>query len=323
MNEKVLVTGAAGFIGSHLSEKLVQLNYRVIGLDNFDDFYSPVIKWHNISSLADASNFHLEQGDIRDTALLNRIFQAKDIDIVVHLAARAGVRPSIENPRLYQDINIGGTVNLLEASRNHGVKRFIFASSSSVYGVSSEIPFKEDTIIDNPTSPYASSKAAAELFCRTYTHLYSIPVIVLRLFTVYGPRQRPEMAIHQFVRKVDSGEEIFIFGDGTSRRDYTYINDIINGMVRALQYANTHQFKIFNLGDSNPISLEYLVGLIERTLRKKAKIRNLPMQAGDVPITAAEISEAKKCIGYQPEVTIEEGIPLFVEWYQRNKEVAA
>jgi UDP-glucuronate 4-epimerase len=321
MNAKVLVTGAAGFIGSNLSERLVQLNYQVIGLDNFDDFYSPAIKWNNISSLANAGNFRLEQGDVRDTATLERIFKTNDIDIVVHLAARAGVRPSIEKPLLYLDVNIGGTINLLEASRNYRVKKFIFASSSSVYGTNNEIPFKEDSIINNPTSPYASSKAAAELFCRTYSHLYHIPIVVLRLFTVYGPRQRPEMAIHQFVRKIDSGEEISVFGDGTSKRDYTYINDIINGMVRSLQFCNAHEFKVFNLGDSYPVTLEYLVRLIEKAMGKKAKIRNLPMQAGDVPITAAEISEAKKCMGYQPEVPIEKGIPLFIEWYLKNKVV--
>lgn len=323
MNANVLVTGAAGFIGSHLSERLVNLDYQVIGLDNFDDFYSPFVKRNNISTLANASNFKLEQGDVRDTALLTRIFQANNIDIVVHLAARAGVRPSIEKPLLYQDINIGGTINLLEASRIYGVKKFIFASSSSVYGVNKEIPFKEDCKINNPTSPYASSKAAAELFCRAYTHLYNIPIVVLRLFTVYGPRQRPEMAIHQFVKKIDTGEEIPVFGDGTSKRDYTYIDDIVSGIVQSLRYSKAHNFEIFNLGDSYPISLEYLIRLIGKSLGKEARVRSLPVQAGDVPITAADISKAKTSIGYQPEVTIEEGIPLFVEWYQKNKGVAA
>ena len=322
MKGTVLVTGAAGFIGSHLSERLVHLDYQVIGLDNFDDFYSPAIKWNNISTLSVASNFQLEQVDIRDTASLTRIFKTNSIDIVVHLAARAGVRPSIEKPLLYLDVNIGGTINLLEASRIYGVKKFIFASSSSVYGVNNEIPFKEDSKINTPTSPYASSKAAAELFCRTYTHLYNIPVIVLRLFTVYGPRQRPEMAIHQFVKKIDSGEEISVFGDGTSKRDYTYVDDIVSGIVQSLHYSKTHKFEIFNLGDSYSVSLEYLISLIEKALGKKAKIRSLPVQAGDVPITAAEISEAKKRIGYQPKVTIEKGIPLFVKWYQEKKGVA-
>lgn len=319
MNKSALVTGAAGFIGSHLSDKLVQLEYQVIGLDNFDDFYSPSIKWQNISALEKASNFKLEQGDIRDTGLLNHIFRTNDIDIVVHLAARAGVRPSIENPLLYQDVNIGGTINLLEASRICGVKKFVFASSSSVYGIGNQIPFKEDGKIDTPTSPYASSKVAAELFCRTYSHLYGISVIALRFFTVYGPRQRPEMAIHQFVRKIDTGEEISIFGDGTSKRDYTYIDDIINGIIGTVQYSNEQNFKIFNLGDSCPITLEYLVTLIEKALNKKAKKKQLAMQAGDVPVTAADISEAGKCLGYVPEIIIEDGIPLFVEWYQKNK----
>jgi UDP-glucuronate 4-epimerase len=321
MKKTVLVTGAAGFIGSHLSERLVQLNHRVIGLDNFDDFYSPAIKRHNLSFLANASNFQLEQGDIRDATLLKRVFQASDIDIVVHLAARAGVRPSIEKPLLYQDVNIGGTISLLEACRVYRVSKFIFASSSSVYGSENEIPFREGSKIDTPASPYASSKAAAELFCRTYSQLYDIPIIVLRLFTVYGPRQRPEMAIHQFVRKIDAGEEITVFGDGSSKRDYTYINDIVNGIVKTMHYAKMQKqkFEVFNLGDSYPITLEYLVRLIEKALKKKAKIKNLAMQAGDVPITAADISEAKKCLGYLPEVTIEKGIPLFIEWYKQNK----
>lgn len=319
MGKTILVTGAAGFIGSHLSEKLIQLNFKVIGLDNFDDFYSPDIKRQNISPLANAGNFQLEQGDIRDTALLKRIFQENDIDIVIHLAARAGVRPSIEQSLLYLDVNVGGTINLLEASRLYGVRKFVFASSSSVYGIGSEIPFKEAGKIDAPASPYASSKAAAELYCRTYSHLYDIPIIALRLFTVYGPRQRPEMAIHQFVRKIDSGAEITIFGDGTSKRDYTYVDDIINGIVSTMQYSDTQKFKIFNLGDSRPVTLEYLVSLIEKGLEKKARIKGLSMQAGDVPFTAADISEAKKCLRYTPEVPIEKGIPLFIEWYRKNK----
>lgn len=315
MSSKVLVTGAAGFIGSHLVELLLDLGYQIIGLDNFDDFYSPAIKRHNIRNLNGANDFLLEQGDIRDEPLLARIFKTNDIDTVVHLAARAGVRPSIKQPLLYQDINIGGTINLLEASRTCGVKQFIFASSSSVYGLSSSLPFKEDAKLEHPTSPYASSKAAAELFCYTYHHLYDLPVTVLRFFTVYGPRQRPEMAIHRFTRMIDSGEEISVFGDDNSKRDYTNISDIVNGISRALT-AQNRGFEIFNLGNSHPISLEYLIQLIEAALGKKAKIKRLPMQPGDVPITFAEISKAKNRLDYQPKVTIEEGISLFVQWYR-------
>lgn len=322
-NKTVLVTGAAGFIGSHLSERLVQLNYLVIGLDNFDEFYSPDIKWKNIKALTKAENFQLIQGDIRDTDVLRDIFQKHDIDIVTHLAARAGVRPSIDKPLEYLDVNINGTLCLLEASRKYNIDRFLFASSSSVYGVQNKIPFREDSKICCPTSPYATSKAAAELYCRTYSHLYNMPVKVLRLFTVYGPRQRPEMAIHQFVRKIDSGEEIAIFGDGTSKRDYTFVSDIINGIINTMEYTDTQNFRIFNLGDSCPVTLEYLVDIIEKNMKKPVKRKIVPVQAGDVPITAADISEARNHLGYNPQVPIEQGVPLFIEWYLKNKEAQA
>jgi UDP-glucuronate 4-epimerase len=320
MKNTVLVTGAAGFIGSHLSEKLVHLDYEVIGLDNFDEFYSPDIKRQNISCLAKARNFQLVTGDIRDANLLREVFQKGDINVVVHLAARAGVRPSIDKPLEYIDVNINGTVCLLEASRKYGVKQFIFASSSSVYGIDSEMPFREDSIIRSPASPYATSKAAAELYCQTYSYLYKIPIKVLRFFTVYGPRQRPEMAIHQFVRKIDSGEEITIFGDGTSKRDYTYISDIINGIIDTMKYTDEENFSIFNLGNYRPITLEYLISLIEKNMKKSAKLTHLPVQAGDVPVTVADISKARNNIDYRPEVPIEQGIPLFIEWYLKNKE---
>lgn len=260
------------------------------------------------------------EGDIRDTYLLTRIFSEHDINFVAHLAARAGVRPSLQNPMLYQDVNIRGTINLLEASRTHGIKQFVFASSSSVYGLNSKVPFNEDDKVDYPTSPYAASKAAAEIFCRTYNHLYGLPMTVLRLFTVYGPRQRPEMAIHLFTKMIDSGEEIPVFGDGISKRDYTYVSDIIDGIVQALSSRN-QGFEIFNLGDSHPIALEYLICLLEEALGEKAKIKNLPMQPGDMPITYAEISKAKTYLGYQPKVMIEKGISSFIQWYLENKRV--
>jgi len=319
MNSKVLVTGAAGFIGSHLVERLVSLGYEVVGLDNFDDFYPPAVKRENIRTLEAEEGFYMIEGDIRDTDLLTRIFSEHNISLVAHLAARAGVRASLQKPVLYQDVNIRGTINLLEASRTYGVKQFVFASSSSVYGLNTKVPFREDDKVDYPTSPYATSKAAAELFCRTYNHLYGLPVTVLRLFTVYGPRQRPEMAIHLFTRMIDSGEEIPVFGDGTSKRDYTYVSDIINGILQALASQN-QGFEIFNLGDSHPIALEYLIHLLEEALGKKAKIKRLPMPPEDMIITFAEISKAQAALAYQPKISIEEGIPLFVRWYLTNKE---
>jgi UDP-glucuronate 4-epimerase len=319
MKELVLVTGAAGFIGSNLTERLLGHGYGVIGLDNFDDNYSPGIKWNNISNLEGKEGFLLVRGDIRDATLLDRIFSENMITTVVHLAARAGVRPSLEQPNLYEEVNVAGTINLLEASRTYGVERFIFGSSSSVYGLNSQVPFDEDSKVDYPTSPYAASKAAAELYCRTYSHLYSLPVTVLRFFTVYGPRQRPEMAIHLFIRMIESGEEIPVFGDGTSKRDYTYISDIIDGILGAMTYRQ-QGFDIFNLGNSQPIALEYLISLVEESLGKRARIKSMAMQPGDVPITFAKISRAKALLGYQPKVTIEEGIPRFVQWYRRAKD---
>jgi UDP-glucuronate 4-epimerase len=318
MKEVALVTGAAGFIGSHLAERLAQSGYRVIGLDNFDDCYSRDIKWDNVRALQATEDFQLEQGDIRDATSLARIFSENSISVVAHLAARAGVRPSLEQPLLYQDVNIGGTVNLLETSRAYGVRQFIFTSSSSVYGANSKAPFSEETNVDSPVSPYAASKAAAELFCRTYNRLYGLPVVVLRPFTVYGPRQRPEMAIHRFVRMIDRGEEVTLFGDGTTSRDYTYINDIINGFEAALAYRG-ETFQVFNLGGGRSIRLGYLLKLIEEALGKKAKTKNCPLPAGELSITLADISKSHNILGYQPETSIEEGIPLFVQWYLKNR----
>lgn len=317
MKSTVLVTGAAGFIGSHLTERLLELGYRVVGLDNFDDFYSPAVKRENIRNLEKEKAFSLVTGDIRDTRLVASIFSENRINLVAHLAARAGVRPSIQQPVLYQDINVRGTINLLEASRKHGVSRFVFASSSSVYGLNTRVPFSEDDKVDCPTSPYAASKAAAELFCRTYSYLYGLPVTALRLFTVYGPRQRPEMAIHLFTRMIETGQEIRMFGDGTSARDYTYIGDIIEGIVRVLEYS-LPGFEIFNLGNSRPVSLRRLVRIIEKALKKKARVINLPAQPGDVPITYADISKARKYLGYEPQVSIEEGIERFIAWYRQS-----
>ena len=318
MKEVALITGAAGFIGSHLAERLAQSGYRVIGLDNFDDYYSRKIKWGNVRTLQAMEDFQLEQGDIRDTNLLTRIFSENSISVIAHLAARAGVRPSLEQPLLYQDVNIGGTVNLLETSRAYGTRQFIFASSSSVYGLNGKAPFSEEANTDSPVSPYAASKASAELFCRAYSHLYGLPVVVLRLFTVYGPRQRPEMAIHRFVRMVDRGEEVTLFGDGTTSRDYTYIDDIIDGFEATLALRG-ETFQVFNLGGGRDISLSYLIKLIEETLGKKARIRYCPPPPGEVSITLADISKAQSFLSYKPRVSIKEGVSLFVRWYLENR----
>jgi UDP-glucuronate 4-epimerase len=317
MENKILVTGAAGFIGSHLAEKLLDAGHRVVGLDNFDDYYQPAIKRHNVRSLGLKDGFTMVEGDIRDAALVHRVFSEHSVNRVAHLAARAGVRPSIQHPGLYQEVNIGGTINLLEASRAHAVNQFMFASSSSVYGAGASLPFSEDVKLDYPTSPYAASKLAAELFCRTYHHLYNLPVIVIRPFTVYGPRQRPEMAISLFTRQIENGEEIHVYGDGTTKRDYTYVSDIVDGMMNALNSDN-QDFKIFNLGDSRPVVLISLIRTIEAALGKKARIKYLPEQLGDMPVTFADISRAGKYLGYQPKITIEEGIALFIAWYQNS-----
>jgi UDP-glucuronate 4-epimerase len=325
MTEKhvALVTGVAGFIGSHLAERLLGLDYSVIGLDNFDDCYSPDIKWNNIHILEkDTKRFKLVQGDIRDENLLKQIFTGSSITTVLHLAGQAGVRPSLLHPLLYQDVNVRGTINLLEVSKAFRVNQFIFSSSSSVYGINDNGPFNEEQKVNYPISPYAASKAAAELFCRTYSHLYSVPTIILRLFTVYGPRQRPEMAIHHFARMIDQGKEVTLFGDGTSTRDYTYIDDIIDGFEGALGYRG-ETFQIFNLGNGRAVSLINLVQLIEKGLGKKAKITHITPPQGEVPVTLADISKAQKKLGYNPKTRIEEGVSLFVRWYTGDKELKA
>jgi UDP-glucuronate 4-epimerase len=310
----VLVTGGAGFIGSHLIEKLLSENKNIICFDNFNNYYEPKIKLSNIAGCMGNPNFVLIEGDIRDTDSLNSLFKTHNITEVVHLAARAGVRPSLEHPMLYQDVNVKGTINLLEIVRIYGVRNFVFGSSSSVYGINSKVPFNENDKIDKPVSPYAATKRAAELLCFTYHHLYDIPITCLRFFTVYGPRQRPDMAIHKFTRLIDQGKEITMFGDGKSKRDYTYVADIIDGIVTALY--NPFGFEIFNLGDSKTVELQYLVSLIEKNLDKKAIIKRLPDQPGDVPITYADISKASDLLSYQPKVSIEEGIEKFVSWFK-------
>lgn len=314
--EKILVTGGAGFIGSHLVETLLSENYSVVCIDNFDDFYDPKIKRKNIAGHLKNSNYRLIEGDIRNFDLLHDLFEENEFDKVVHLAARAGVRPSIQQPLLYEDVNIKGTLNLLECAREFPVKGFIFGSSSSVYGVNKKVPFSEEDKIAVTISPYATTKRSNELFCYTYHHLYDIPITCLRFFTVYGPRQRPEMAIHKFTRLIHNDEDVTLFGDGKSKRDYTYIDDIIAGVFAAIQHPMG--FEIINLGESQVVELRYLVSLIEENLDKAANIKWLPMQPGDVPITYADVSKAKRLLDYSPSVSIEEGVKRFVEWYLKN-----
>jgi len=313
----ILVTGGAGFIGSHVVERLLAEENRVVCLDNFDSFYEPAVKRANLQGVKDRSNFRLVEGDIRDEQTLARLFREERIEAVFHAAARAGVRPSIQDPVLYHDVNVHGTTRLLEAARSASVKNFVFASSSSVYGVANRVPFSEEDPADFPISPYAATKRAGELLCYTYHHLYGIPVTCLRFFTVYGPRQRPEMAIHKFTRLVDEGLPVPVFGDGSSRRDYTYISDAVEGVLRAL--ANPHPYEILNIGESQTTELRDLVAKIEKALNRKAQILAMPSQAGDVPLTFANVSRAKRLLGYDPRTSIEEGLGKFVEWYRKNK----
>ncbi len=316
--KRILVTGAAGFIGSHLTERLLANQDAVICLDNFNDFYDPEIKRENIIDFMDNSRFHLIEGDIRDSDLVEKIFRDYSPDAVVHLAAMAGVRPSIEDPLLYNDVNVNGTCVLLEAARKYPVSNFIFGSSSSVYGARDTVPFSEKEEVSRPISPYAATKVAGEILCYTYHHLYNIPVTCLRFFTVYGPRQRPEMAIHMFARLIRDEEMVPIFGDGSSRRDYTYIDDIIDGVLRSLQ--RPFGYEIINLGESQTVALMELVTLLEKGLGKKASLEMLPDQPGDVPVTFADVSHARKLLDYEPSISIEKGIEKFVEWFMEGKE---
>ena len=310
---QVLVTGGAGFIGSHLVDALIRAGREVIALDNFDDFYLPEIKRRNLEPLAGRPGFTLIEGDIRDETLVEEVFTTHPVSVVVHLAARAGVRPSIRQPALYCDVNVRGTSTLLEACRSHGVAKFIFGSSSSVYGNNAKLPFTEKDEVDRPISPYAATKRAGELLCATYHELYRLNVFALRFFTVYGPRQRPEMAIHKFTRLIDRGLPVPRFGDGSTRRDYTYITDIINGVLRAME--RVQGFEIINLGGSQTTRLVDLIELLEKNLGRKAVIEEEPWQPGDVVATYADVDKARRLLGYEPQVSVEEGIRRFVEWF--------
>lgn len=312
---KVVVTGAAGFIGSHLCERLLAEGLAVLGVDSFDDFYDPQVKRRNIDGCLKNKNFQLIEADIRDSASMDKAISDGD-DIIVHLAAKAGVRPSIAQPLLYADVNVNGTTALLEAAKKHKVSRFIFGSSSSVYGNNEKVPFSEDDSVDFPISPYAATKKAGELICHTYHHLYGINVTCLRYFTVYGPRQRPDLAIHKFAKLIEQSKPIPVYGDGSMMRDFTYIDDIIDGTVAAMEKCVG--FNIYNLGHSHPISVNELIAEIEKALGKKAVKEYLPPQPGDVERTYADITKAAKDLGYNPSTTIQQGLAKFAAWLRQN-----
>ncbi len=312
---KVLVTGAAGFIGSHLSEELLDDGLIVIGLDNFDDFYDPQIKRQNVKGCLKNKNFQLVEADIRDSVALDKAISS-GVEIIVHLAARAGVRPSIEKPLLYTDVNINGTMVLLEAAKKHKVNKFIFGSSSSVYGNNEKVPFSEGDSVDFPISPYAATKKAGELICHTYHHLYGISITVLRFFTVYGPRQRPDLAIHKFAKLIEQNKPIPVYGDGSMMRDFTYIDDIIDGTIAAMNKCTG--FHLYNLGESRPISVNDLIAEIEKALGKKAIKEYLPPQPGDVERTFADVTKAVNELGYKPNTTIQDGLAKFVQWLRQK-----
>jgi UDP-glucuronate 4-epimerase len=318
-SKTILVTGGAGFIGSNLVERLVKKGYFVICLDNFNNYYDPEFKEKNIAGVINNPNFKLIRGDILDVSLLNAIFSGTQHPIprkVVHLAAMAGVRSSIVNPGIYVDVDVKGTVNLLEMAKKYNVEQFIFASSSSVYGLNEKTPFSEDDPVELQISPYATAKRAAEIFCKTYNNLYRIPVTILRLFSVYGERQRPDMAIRKFTKLIMEGQPITMFGDGESERDYTYISDCVDCILSAV--IKPLDFEIINVGSGRTIRLKKLIVVLEEVMRKKARIKQLDTQPGEVPTTHADTSKAKKLLNYTPKITIEEGIRKFLEWYKKN-----
>ena len=312
----ILITGVAGFIGSHLLEKIVISGKKIIGIDNFDDFYPESIKRENIAFSLKSKNVKIYETDIRDFESCRKIFEDENIEVVIHLAARAGVRPSLEDPLLYEDVNCRGTLTMLELSRKYRIKRFIFGSSSSVYGNNKKIPFSETDIVNEPISPYGATKRTGELYCRTFNILHGLSIICLRFFTVYGPRQRPDLAIHKFAKLIDQGKPVPLFGDGTSKRDYTFYSDIVDGIISSL-YLDC-DFEIINLGNSNPIELRQLITILESSLNKKAKIKRMDFQPGDVNLTYADISKAGRLLGYNPNFSIEKGIDIFTKWFKQR-----
>ena len=320
MNKTYLVTGGAGFIGSSLADFLLKKDYKVVVIDNFCDFYDPSIKRNNVKDNLDNPNYKLYEIDLRCKSDVEKVFRENKIDVVIHLAAMAGVRPSIENPILYQEVNCIGTQNLLEVMKEYGVKNLVMASSSSVYGNNKKVPFKETDIVDYAISPYAATKKSNEVMTHVYHKLFNMNVIMLRFFTVYGPRQRPDLAINKFTRLMLNDEEVTMFGDGTTSRDYTYIDDIVSGIYSSINYVlnNNDVYEIVNLGNSSPISLKEMINTIAEVLNKEPQIKEMPMQQGDVNITYADISKAKEMLNYDPKTPFKEGIEKFVKWYKEK-----
>ncbi len=313
--QTILLTGAAGFIGSTLLEKIID-KYSIVAVDDFNDFYNPNLKQENIDPFLSHKNITLYKIDITNFQDLAQIFQNHHIDKIVHLAARAGIRPSIQNPLIYQQVNVGGTLNLLELAKLHAIRHFIYASSSSVYGNQTKIPFSEIDPVNEPISPYAASKKSAEMFCHVYANLYKIKTTCLRFFTVYGPKGRPDMAPYLFTKAIINGDTIKQFGDGSTKRDYTYIDDIVEGVAKAIE--KPFDFEIINLGNNKPVSLKEFIATIEKVSDKKANIQVLPMQAGDVEKTYADISKAKKLLDWEPQTDLETGLKIFIEWYKNS-----
>lgn len=310
----VLVTGCSGFIGSNLIEELLKSGHFIVGLDNMDDYYLPAIKEKNLEKALAHPNFRFVPGDIRDENVVNGLLEEFEITQVIHLAARAGVRPSIENPLLYADVNVKGTNVLLEGCRKYNITKFLFASSSSVYGNNLSVPFKESDNVDHPISPYAATKKAGELLCYTYHKLFQMDIFCLRFFTVYGPRQRPEMAISKFIQKIKDGETIDVYAQGQTLRDYTYVGDIVNGIILAMNKLKGYD--IFNIGGSSPVKLLDLIRIIEDQVGKKADLNLMDEQPGDVDITYADTQKVKKELGFETEVSMEKGISLYLKWLQ-------
>lgn len=310
---RVLVTGGAGFIGSHLVDRLLSEGWHVTVVDNFDPFYDPLIKRCNIAAHTQQPGYELLELDIRDLNALRDVFSERRFEVIVHLAAKAGVRPSIERPLEYQDVNVRGTHNLLELAKEKGVSQFVFASSSSVYGLNPNVPWREDDPVLLPISPYASTKVSGELLGHVYSHLYGIRFIALRLFTVYGPRQRPDLAIHRFARLMLNGEPVPIYGDGSTRRDYTYVGDVVEGIRRAMDYSAA-SYEVINIGNNQTISLIEMVRGLEEALCIKAKLQYLPLQSGDVPQTWASSDKAERLLGFRPRTPYREGVQVFVNW---------
>ena len=316
--KRILLTGGAGFIGSHVAEALIRRGAQLSIVDNLDDFYAPSRKRFNLEEISKVGTYEFFETDVRDEAALRKVAEKVQPEIVIHLAARAGVRPSIEQPALYESVNVGGTVNLLEICRELRVERMIFGSSSSVYGITNSVPFREDDPKTRPISPYAATKLSAELMCYTYAHLYGLTTICLRFFTVYGPRQRPDLAIHKFIALIEAGKSIPVYGDGSMGRDYTYVDDIVAGVIASLECvpAATVPFEVFNLGNCRPVRLAELIVKLEVATGTKALQERLPDQPGDVPITWANIDKAKRLLGYSPQTSMEEGLRNFVAWYR-------